>query len=462
MADGAVRGGRLRYVMTLGALVGLMGFATVGRQIVKSMEVSAKQREIETVAAEEFKGLPIAVRQEASGRGFVVSGVAPSQDAAIALNRAIQEAARPVPVTVNLITGLVTSTNEIVGETLNVVTGVADGTVRGVVNTVDKTTRTVVNLAEDVTQTAVKTVDGVVRTTADVVTQTVGAVETLTKHLGSLEQSLAVAAPDGQIVKLPKPIAELPQRLAETEDRIKQGAAERSISDLDGRLQTLKQQLRDNLGAPDDAESAKLQRQVASLQTDIEAARSRLKSRSGADAGASPEDMSALSIKVADVERDAAVAPFKRQVKTLSDSLRVLTARVGGGDAARDDQDERQSRKARSKDDGNAGKDNFDLAGELKRSLTAGPIDAEPYSAEASVRDLAARVKGSAIGPKVNGRAMGASTSTPVAANGATNPVQGVGDNTQSVLTGVTLPTRVWCGFRRNFRSECWADLWLL
>ncbi len=457
MADDAMRTGRLRYVTILATLLALMGFAATGRHIAMSFEASAKQREIEAVIsyAEEFKGLPIAVRQDSSGRGFLVSGVAPSQDAAIALSSAIQEVAGPVPVTINLVTGLVTSTAGLVGETLNVVTGLVDGTLRTAVNTldktvstavntVDKTVSTVVNLADKATQATVKTVDGVLQTTANVVTQTASAVETLTKRLGSLEQSLAVAEPGGKVLRLPKPIAELPQKLADAEERIKQGADERSLADLTGRLQALKQNLKSSaLSSPNDPESARLEQAVAVLQNDIGALRSRSKSNGPASgAGVAPEDMNALLVKVASVEREAVVAPFKRQVQTLSDSLRDLKARLSADPEFAGDKGERQSRKARKDEGGGALKGDFDLAGELQRSLTPAAIDAEPYSAEASVRDLAARVKGTAVGPKMNGAPMRASLPDASADNpGGANPVVSVVQGTQGAVTGVTTTT---------------------
>ncbi|MDX2265965.1 MAG: hypothetical protein NW215_13470 [Hyphomicrobiales bacterium] len=449
LTDDALRTGRPRYVMTVLALLCLMGFATAGRTIVKRVEAAAQQREIEKVVAETeaFRGMPVTVRQD-NGR-FVVAGVAPSREAAAALSKTLQEATNGAPIDVSMATGLVVSSVGLASDAVSSVTDTLSRTVEAVSVATDAAVKHVVDLSSgavntasgvvggagktasgavsDVSAAAVKTVDGVAKTVGAATTQTLGAVEALAQRLASLEASLA-ASPAGAA-------AALPSKLSEMEARLEARANERAAAELNERLRALKKTLPD--AGPD---AAQLRDQVAALQKEVGAARARIKT---AAPGATVDTLAALSAKVAGAERDAAVSAANERA-ALALALPDESAPGGKSDAKR-----------------GGGKGKARRADPEDWSFAETPVafNPEPYSSEATIRDLAARVRGSAAGPRLNGRPMGQvlAEGGPLAAAapgrlsgpgaapaGASNPVGAVGGvvngavgATQNLLGGV-------------------------
>jgi hypothetical protein len=422
MSDPAVRTGRLRYLTAVASVFALMGFATAGRYVVQNMQALAKQREIENVirANDDFKGLAISVSRSRDGNGFVVSGLAPSKEAAEALNRALQDAVEGAPVHLNLATGLLTSTSTLAGDALTVVTQLADSalqtvtsTVGGATRAIDSTTSAVVNFAGQATDPAVRAVDGVTRTAAHTVggmtqtasaavTETVDVVANLTRRLGDLERSLTPAA---------------------VEQHVERKAAERALADLDSRLDAVKKSVEAKASAIrlNDPEAERVRLEATDLGAAIEAARRRaISGQQGA------LNLGGLYTRLAAVEVEAATAPVRRQVRALESDLRAVIEAAGGPIRNRADR-----KPAKTKPE-------INLAEELNRPLDAASLRPETYSSEAAMRDLTSRVKGSVLGPRINGQPAGASFG-PAATAGSPhqNPLGATVSATQNVAGGV-------------------------
>lgn len=415
MHDNVLQRHRPVYALTALVLLLLTGFTSVGHVILGERAARAKQYELESVVAAnpDFQGYPVTISPAYDGRGYVVTGIAPSPQAAAELTQQIQGKAGLVPVTVNLVSGLLTTT-----------TDTATG--------------------------AVKTVTTLVGNTVDTVGQTVSrtleSVQTLTGRVLDLERTVATAARDGSLVKLPPAVAELPQKLVDTESRILTAVNTRLVDDLSNRVQALTGQVKEvsnGLGNAAPALTQKLNADLTSLTAQLADLGQRLNVKPGSPVKpVAPAEINGLITKVAEAERNVTLLPVRRQVDDLTTRVKEIVSRLGGGPNGNGllRLNGRQGNEPKAFEIKNFEifdiKDNYDLPL---------PSQNSGYSSEAAVRYMASRLRPNPLaqpGLITNGQPGVFGTAPGGVSGGNQNLVSGLGSTVQNTIGGVASTTQ--------------------